>query len=136
MIRRHSGAAANAIRARRPVPARSSGHRVRRAPSRGAAQSAIEPRIRFVRSAERLGISYKELTAAQFKDTDGWKVAAPQDAALPGGMGAAEEKMKTRPSIEDSRAALADLLDKVKLENCRVNEGYLKALGMHAPAVH
>ncbi|MEJ0006940.1 MAG: efflux transporter outer membrane subunit [Steroidobacteraceae bacterium] len=26
--------------------------------------------------------AYRELTAAQFKDTDGWKVAAPQDAAL------------------------------------------------------
>jgi endoglucanase len=54
-------------------------------------------------------------------------------AALPGGTGAAEDKMKKRPSIQDSRAALADLLAKVKLENCRVNEGYLKALGMHAP---
>jgi NodT family efflux transporter outer membrane factor (OMF) lipoprotein len=28
--------------------------------------------------------AYKELTAAQFKDTDGWKVAAPKDAALRG----------------------------------------------------
>ena len=55
-------------------------------------------------------------------------------AALPGGTGAAEEKMKKRPSIENSRAALADLLAKIKLENCRVNEGYLKALGMRAPA--
>ena len=26
--------------------------------------------------------AYRELTAAQFQDTDGWKVAAPQDAAL------------------------------------------------------
>jgi len=53
-------------------------------------------------------------------------------AALPGGMGAAEEKMKKRPPMERSRAALADLLEKIKLENCRVNEGYLKALGMRA----
>jgi aryl-phospho-beta-D-glucosidase BglC (GH1 family) len=54
-------------------------------------------------------------------------------AALPGGMGAAEEKMKKRPAAELSRAALADLLEKIKLEKCRVNEGYLKALGMKDP---
>jgi endoglucanase len=54
-------------------------------------------------------------------------------AALPGGMGAAEEKMKKRPPAEHSRAALADLLEKIKLEKCRVNEGYLKALGMRNP---
>jgi hypothetical protein len=57
-------------------------------------------------------------------------------AALPGGMGAAEEKVKKRPPTERSRAALADLLEKIKLENCRVNEGYLKALGMRAPATN
>jgi len=28
--------------------------------------------------------AYKELTAAQFKDTDGWKVAVPQDASIRG----------------------------------------------------
>jgi len=55
-------------------------------------------------------------------------------AALPGGTGAAEEKMKKRPPAEHARAALADLLEKIKLEKCRVNEGYLKALGMRAPA--
>jgi endoglucanase len=53
--------------------------------------------------------------------------------ALPGGMGAAEEKMKRRPPAEHARAALADLVEKIKLENCRVNEGYLKALGMRVP---
>jgi endoglucanase len=55
-------------------------------------------------------------------------------AALPGGMGAAEEKMKKRPTIEHSREAMADLLEKIHLENCRVNPGYLKALGMRPPA--
>ena len=54
-------------------------------------------------------------------------------AALPGGMGTAEEKMKKRPAAELSRAALADLLEKVKLEKCKVNEGYLNALGMRDP---
>ncbi len=53
--------------------------------------------------------------------------------ALPGGMGAAEDKMKKRPPAEHVRAAMADLLARIKLENCRVNEGYLKALGMRAP---
>ncbi len=54
-------------------------------------------------------------------------------AALPGGVGAAEEKMKKRPPAEHVREALADLLEKVKLDQCRVNEGYLKALGLRAP---
>jgi hypothetical protein len=54
-------------------------------------------------------------------------------AALAGGMGAAEEKMKRRPPADHARAALADLLAKIKLENCRVNDGYLKALGMRVP---
>ncbi len=56
-------------------------------------------------------------------------------AALPGGMGAAEEHMKKRPVSDHARAALADLLEKIKLENCRVNAGHLAALGMKAPAV-
>jgi hypothetical protein len=54
-------------------------------------------------------------------------------AALPGGTGAAEEKMKKRPSIEHARAAAEDLLEQVRLERCRVNEEFLKALGMRAP---
>ncbi|MGA2132795.1 MAG: cellulase family glycosylhydrolase [Bryobacteraceae bacterium] len=55
-------------------------------------------------------------------------------AALPGGMGAAEDKMKKRPPADHAREALADLLQKIKLENCRVNEGYLRALGMRVVA--
>ena len=48
--------------------------------------------------------AYKELTAAQFKDTDGWKVAVPQDAAIRGKwwelfgdpqLNALEEQVKT-----------------------------------------
>jgi endoglucanase len=54
-------------------------------------------------------------------------------AALPGGMGAAEEKMRKRPPADHTRAAVADLLEKIKFENCRVNDGYLKALGMGNP---
>jgi hypothetical protein len=51
-------------------------------------------------------------------------------AAMPGGTGAAEEKMKKRPPADHSREAFAELLEKIKVENCRVNEGYLRALGM------
>jgi hypothetical protein len=57
-------------------------------------------------------------------------------AALPGGMGAAEDKMKKRPPADRSRAAIADLLEKIKLENCRTNAGYLKALGMRDPTAN
>jgi hypothetical protein len=53
--------------------------------------------------------------------------------ALPGDMGAAEDKMKKRPAADHVRTAMTDLLTRIKLENCRVNEGYLKALGMRAP---
>ncbi|MCE1247547.1 MAG: glycoside hydrolase family 5 protein [Firmicutes bacterium] len=39
-------------------------------------------------------------------------------------------KRKNRPSIENSREAFKGLLENIKLKNCRVNEGYLKALGL------
>jgi hypothetical protein len=51
-------------------------------------------------------------------------------------MGAAEDKMKKRPPADRSRAAIADLLEKIKLENCRTNAGYLKALGMRDPTAN
>jgi endoglucanase len=54
-------------------------------------------------------------------------------AALAGGIGAAEEKMKKRPPTDHIRAAMADLLEQIKWEKCRVNDGYLKALGMRDP---
>ena len=30
---------------------------------------------------------------------------------------------------------MRDLLQRIRVENCRVNEGYLKALGLRAPAL-
>jgi len=54
-------------------------------------------------------------------------------AKLPGNSGDAEKRIEKRPSIEHSRAALQDLLEKIKLENCRINSGYLKALGLSVP---
>lgn len=47
--------------------------------------------------------------------------------------GDAEKKIAARPSLEDSRAALQDLLQKILLHNCRVNSGYIEALGLKVP---
>jgi endoglucanase len=49
---------------------------------------------------------------------------------LPGGTVEAEKRLGVRPSLADSRAALNDLLVKIRFENCKVNGGYLEALGM------
>ena len=37
---------------------------------------------------------------------------------------------KNRPAKEKIDRALADYLERIKLKNCKVNEGYLKALGL------
>lgn len=55
-------------------------------------------------------------------------------AQLTGGAGAGEEHMKKRPAAVLVQAAVADLLEKIKFENCRINDGYLKALGLKTPA--
>jgi endoglucanase len=49
------------------------------------------------------------------------------------GTGAAEKQVAARPSLEHSRAALQDLLQKVQFHNCQVNPGYLGALGLKVP---
>jgi hypothetical protein len=51
-----------------------------------------------------------------------------------GSVGAAEKQIAARPSLQDSRAALDDLLQNIKLGKCRVNPGYLGALGLQTPA--
>lgn len=38
------------------------------------------------------------------------------------------------PPLEVSRRALAELLENVRLEKCRINDGYLRALGLAVPA--
>jgi len=53
-------------------------------------------------------------------------------AKMPGGSGNAEKRIAERPSLEHSRAALNDLLDKIRLESCRRNSGYFEALGLKA----
>ncbi|HAH06875.1 MAG TPA: glycosyl hydrolase family 5 [Elusimicrobia bacterium] len=44
--------------------------------------------------------------------------------------GTYEEKRKARPTLQESREALEGLLKNIRLERCRTNEGYLKALGL------
>jgi len=51
-------------------------------------------------------------------------------AKLPRGTAHAEERLKVRPEQETITRTFAELLESVRLQNCRVNEGYLKALGM------
>ncbi|HEY8204189.1 MAG TPA: glycoside hydrolase family 5 protein [Pyrinomonadaceae bacterium] len=41
-----------------------------------------------------------------------------------------EEVRKHRPSKEKVEKALSDYLERMKFENCRINQGYLKALGL------
>jgi endoglucanase len=55
-------------------------------------------------------------------------------AKMPGNSGESEKRIAARPSLEHSREALQDLLQRVRFENCRVNEGFLKALGLSAPS--
>ena len=51
-------------------------------------------------------------------------------AKLPRGTGHAEERLQARPEQDTITRAFAELLESVRLQNCRVNEGYLRALGM------
>ncbi len=54
-------------------------------------------------------------------------------AKMPGNTGGAEKRIAARPSLEHSREALRDLLQKIRFENCSLNSGYLKALGLTTP---
>jgi endoglucanase len=51
-------------------------------------------------------------------------------AKLSGSTGDVEKRIAKRPQQEHIAAAFADLLDKIQFKNCRINDGYLKALGM------
>ena len=54
-------------------------------------------------------------------------------AKLPQTTGNSENLIAARPSIEDSKQILDDLLQKVSLAQCRTNAGYIQALGMKVP---
>ena len=49
------------------------------------------------------------------------------------GTGNAEKQIATRPSLENSRAALNALLENLAPTRCQRNDGYVKALGKHTP---
>lgn len=51
-------------------------------------------------------------------------------AKLPRGTAHVEERLKVRPEQETITRAFAELLESVRLEKCRVNKGYLGALGL------
>jgi hypothetical protein len=53
-------------------------------------------------------------------------------AKLLRGTGHAEERLKARPEQETISRAFAELLESVRVQKCRVNEGYLRALGLKA----
>ena len=52
-------------------------------------------------------------------------------AQMPNGTGEAEKRIAARPSLDESREALDDLLRNVRFSRCRINGGYLQALGLH-----
>ena len=56
-------------------------------------------------------------------------------AKLPRGTGHVEERLKARPEQETITRTFDELLENVRLQKCRVNEGYLKALGLKADVV-
>ena len=51
-------------------------------------------------------------------------------AKLPRGTGHVEERLKVRPEQETINRVFAEFLESVRLQKCRVNAGYLKALGL------
>jgi len=53
-------------------------------------------------------------------------------AKVPGTMGDTEKRISKRPSQEHINAAFAELLEDIQFSKCRINQGYLKALGLTA----
>lgn len=54
-------------------------------------------------------------------------------AQMPQVTGDNEKLIAARPSIEVANQALAELLQKIRFSECRVNSGYIQALGMKLP---
>jgi hypothetical protein len=81
---------------------------------------------------------YKKMDATSsvvtFDRPDHWDEIV-KFAALPTGTGNAEKRIAARPSAEHIQAAFDDLLKKVLFDSERVNEGYVKALGL-TPEAH
>ena len=60
-----------------------------------------------------------------------WKTIV-EFARLPRGTAHVEERLKARPDQEVITRAFAELLENIRVEKCRINAGYLKALGLKA----
>ncbi|HEX6880254.1 MAG TPA: cellulase family glycosylhydrolase, partial [Terriglobales bacterium] len=56
-------------------------------------------------------------------------------AKLPRGTAHVEARLKQRPDQQTINRAFSELLEAVRLKNCRVNQGYLKALGLNSAPV-
>jgi hypothetical protein len=56
-------------------------------------------------------------------------------AKLSRGTGHVEERLQARPEQDTIRRAFEEMLTNVRLEKCRVNAGYLKALGLNSDVV-
>ena len=78
---------------------------------------------------------YKKMEARSapvtFRRPEHWD-AIVEYAARHAGMGDTEKSIAVRPSLEESREAFEDLLQKIRFENAAPNEGYLKALDAKA----
>jgi len=59
----------------------------------------------------------------------GWEKIV-EFAKLPRGTAHVEERLKARPEQETIARAFAELLENIRVENCRINQGYIKALGL------
>jgi len=55
-------------------------------------------------------------------------------AKLPRGTAHVEERLKARPEQETITRAFDAFLESIRLQNCRVNQGYIKALGLKSDA--
>jgi hypothetical protein len=79
---------------------------------------------------------YKKMDAASsvvtFDRPEHWDRIVALGAMAPG-TGNAEKRIAARPSPEEAQAILDDLLKKVQFSSERVNEGYVRALGLTPP---
>lgn len=76
---------------------------------------------------------YKKMDATSsvvsFDRPDNWDKVIALGKMAPG-TGDAEKRIAARPSPEESNAIFNDLLNKIQFSNERVNEGYIRALGL------
>ena len=103
---------------------------------------AFDARRQFVRVLEKNKVGwcfwpYKKMeqtsSVTAFAEPAHWAEIVAY-AKMPGNSGDAEKRIASRPSLEHAREALRDLLQRIRFENCRVNQGFLKALGLSVPS--